>query len=127
MFVTGNLAYAKPQSQRKLNHLQMTGMSHPEDIIRDIIFPSIDKRVMKEYPGNDAATFGWQSQRIVGIVYNNNHSYDISVRIQVPDNSNSPLEYAEDLVKVRVSPSCDSPKIRCSHGFKVEIIDYEHK
>jgi hypothetical protein len=30
----------------------------PEDIIRDIVFPSIDKRVMKEYPGNDAATFG---------------------------------------------------------------------
>ncbi|MGD6960419.1 hypothetical protein ACQCWA_22885 [Rossellomorea aquimaris] len=28
----------------------------PEDIIRDIVFPSIDKRVMQEYPGNDAAT-----------------------------------------------------------------------
>ena len=127
MFVTGNLAYAKPPEPKEIKPFADDWYVTPEDIIRDIIFPSIDKRVMKEYPGNDAATFGWQSQRIVGIVYNNNHSYDISVRIQVPDNSNSPLEYAEDLVKVRVSPSCDSPKIRCSHGFKVEIIDYEHK
>ena len=127
LFVTGNLAYAKPSEPKEIKPFADDWYVTPEDIIRDIIFPSIDKRVMKEYPGNDAATFGWQSQRIVGIVYNNNHSYDISVRIQVPDNSNNPLEYAEDLVKVRVSPSCDSPKIRCSHGFKVEIIDYEHK
>lgn len=82
---------------------------------------------MKEYPGNDSATFGWQSQRIFDIVYNNNHSYDISMRLRVPNNRNSPLEYADDLVKVRVSPSCDSPKIGCNHGFKVEVIDYEHK
>lgn len=50
----------------------------PEDIIKDIIFSSIDKRVMQEYPGNGVAAFGWRLQRIVNIVYNNNHSYDIS-------------------------------------------------
>ncbi|MCM3393168.1 hypothetical protein [Cytobacillus oceanisediminis] len=99
----------------------------PEDIIRDIIFPVIDKRVIKEYGGKEASGFGWQQQRIVNIVYNNNHSYDISLRIQVPDSNNNPFEYADDLVKVRVSPSCDSPKIGCSHGFKVEVLDYEHK
>jgi hypothetical protein len=82
---------------------------------------------MKEYPCKNSATFDWESHRIVGIVCNNNHSYDISVRLRVPDNSKIPLEYAEDLVKVRISPSCDSPKIGCSHGFKVEVIDYELK
>ncbi|MFE8697614.1 hypothetical protein ACFYKT_14830 [Cytobacillus sp. FJAT-53684] len=98
----------------------------PEDIIRDIIFPYIDKRVMQEYPSNDYAAFRWQAQRIVGIVYNNNHSYDISISLQVPDERIAPVNYAQDLVKVRVSPSCDSPKIGCGHGFKVEVLDYEH-
>ncbi|GAB3789516.1 hypothetical protein [Virgibacillus kimchii] len=97
----------------------------PEDIIKDIIFSSIDKRVMQEYPGNDVAAFGWRLQRIVNIVYNNNHSYDISVKVQVPEEKNKPGYFAEDLVKVRVSPSCDSPKISCTHGFSVEVIEYK--
>lgn len=59
--------------------------------------------------------------------YINNHSYDISISLKVPDESNDPDIYAQDLVKVRVSPSCNSPKIGCSHEFKVEIVDYEHK
>lgn len=118
---------AKPPEPKEIKPFAEDWYVTPEDIIRDIIFPSIDKRVMEEYPGNDAATFGWQSQRIVGIVYNNNHSYDITLKLQVPNKRNSPLEYTDDLVKVRVSPSCDSPKIGCSHGFKVEVIDYEHK
>lgn len=42
-----------------------------------------------------------------------------------PDSNNNPFEYADDLVKVRVAPSCDSPKIVCSHGFKVEVLDYK--
>jgi hypothetical protein len=96
-----------------------------EDIISDIVFPSIDKRVMKEYGGN-AATFGWQWKRIVGIDYNRDHSYDVSIRIQVPDHSSKPFDYVEDLVKVKISPSCDSPKIGCNHDFKIEILDYKH-
>lgn len=98
----------------------------PEDIIKDIIFPSIDKSVMQAYPGNDVATFGWQLQRIVDIDYNTNHSYDIAVRIQVPAEKNKPGYFAEDLVKVRVSPSCESPKITCTHGFSVEVLEYKH-
>lgn len=35
-----------------------------EDIVLDIIFPTIDKRVMKEYGGN-AATFGWQTKELL--------------------------------------------------------------
>jgi hypothetical protein len=125
MFTTGNLANAKPPEPKEIRPFPEVWYVTPEDIIRDIIFPSIDKRVMKEYPGNNPATFGWESQRIVGIVYNNNHSYDVSVRLRIPMDSNSP-EYAEDLVKVRVSPPCDSPKIGCSHGFKVEVLEYKH-
>lgn len=126
MFATDNLVNAKPPEPKEIKPYAEDWYVTPEDIIRDIIFPVIDKRVMQEYPGNDAATFGWQSQRIVGIVYNNNHSYDISISIHVPDEKNAPGNYAHDLVKVRVSPSCDSPKIGCSHGFKVELLDYEH-
>ena len=95
-----------------------------EDIFWDIIFPTIDKRVIKEYGGNEYSGFGWGKQRIINIVYNNNHSYDLSIKIQVPDDN--PLKYVEDLVKVRVSPSCESPKISCSHGFNVEVLEYEH-
>ena len=53
-----------------------------EDIISDIVFPTIDKRVIKEY-GQDTL-FGWEWKRIVGITYNDNHSYDVSVRIEIP-------------------------------------------
>ena len=96
-----------------------------EDIILDIVFPTIDKRVIKEY-GQDTH-FGWEWKRIVGITYNDNHSYDVSVRIEIdPENSD---EYKEDLVKVRISPSCDSDKLnkeKCNHGFKIEILEYKH-
>lgn len=96
-----------------------------EDIIADIVFPTIDKRVIKEY-GQD--TFlGWEWKRIVGITYNDNHSYDVSVKIEIdPEKSD---EYKEDLVKVRIYPSCDSDKLnkeKCNHGFKIEIIEYKH-
>jgi hypothetical protein len=93
-----------------------------EDIILDIAFPTIDKRVIKEY-GKDTL-FGWEWKRIVGITYNDNHSYDLSVRIEIP--SKNPDDYKEDLVKVRISPSCDSDKLKCNHGFKIEILDYKH-
>ncbi|MEH7306059.1 hypothetical protein [Neobacillus drentensis] len=126
MFATDHLVNAKPPEPKKIKPYAEDWYVTPEDIIRDIIFPAIDKRVIKEYGGKESASFGWQQQRIVNIVYNNNHSYDISLRIQVPDSNNNPFEYAEDLVKVRVSPSCVSPKIGCSHGFKVEVLDYEH-
>lgn len=126
LFAIGHSVNAKPPEPKEIKMYSEDWYVTPEDIILDIIFPTIDKRVMEEYPGNDAATFGWQSQRIVGIVYNNNHSYDISVRLLVPDKNDLPGINKEDLVKVRVSPSCDSPKIRCKHGFKVEVIEYKH-
>ncbi|GIO26369.1 hypothetical protein [Ornithinibacillus bavariensis] len=97
-----------------------------EDIIWDIIFPAIDKKVIEEYGGQEDSGFGWQKQRIVKIVYNNNHSYDISIKIQVPTFENSPFAYSEDLVKVRIYPSCDSPKIACDNNFNVEVLDYKH-
>jgi hypothetical protein len=125
IFASDNLVNAKPPEPKEIQPHPEVGYVTTEDIIGDIIFPAIDNRVIKEYGGD--GLFGWQSQRIVGIVYNNNHSYDISVRIQVPDDRSKPDNYAEDLVKVRVSPSCDSPKIGCSHGFKVEVLDYQHK
>jgi len=96
-----------------------------EDIISDIIFPTIDKRVIKEY-GQDSL-FGWKWKRVVGITYNDNHSYDVSVRIEIPSKNSD--DYYEDLVKVRISPSCDSDKLNkfiCNHGFKIEILDYKH-
>jgi hypothetical protein len=125
MFSAVNLGHAKPPEPTEIKPHPEVGYVTTEDIIGDIIFPAIDKRVIKEYGGD--GLFGWQSQKIEGIVYNNNHSYDISIRIQVPDERSKPDNYAEDLVKVRVSPSCDSPKIGCSHGFKVEVLEYEHK
>ncbi|WP_282156296.1 hypothetical protein [Cytobacillus gottheilii] len=95
-----------------------------EDIVSDLVMPTIDKRVIKEYKGDDL--FGWEWQRIVGIKYNNNHSYDIDVKINIPSKD---INDIEDLVKVRVSPSCDSEKInkqKCNHDFNIEIIDYKH-
>ncbi|WP_156791498.1 hypothetical protein [Bacillus sp. SG-1] len=95
-----------------------------EDIVLDLIFPIVDKRVIKEYGGGPL--FDWHLQKIVGITYNDNHSYDVAVRITIPsDNGN----VKEDLVRVRVAPSCDSGKINkqvCNHGFKLEIVEYKH-
>ncbi|WP_318508733.1 hypothetical protein [Bacillus sp. T3] len=126
MFYTDNLVHAKPPEPKEIKPYAEDWYVTPEDIIRDIIFPAIDKSVIKEYGGKEASSFGWQQQRIFNIVYNNNHTYDISLKIQIPDSNNDSFEYIEDLVKVRVSPSCDSPKIGCSHGFKVEVLDYKH-
>ncbi|BAK16322.1 membrane-fusion protein [Solibacillus silvestris StLB046] len=70
----------------------------------------------------------WNRRGIVDITYNNNHSYDVTVRIDIPSeqlNGNG----KEDLVKVRISPSCDSEKINkqiCKHEFKLEILEYKH-
>src|SRR6476620_3496821 len=77
-----------------------------EDIIADIVFPTIDKRVIQEY-GEDA--FSWEWKRIMGVTYNDNHTYDITVKIEIP--SKNPLHSKEDVVKVRISPSCDSDKL----------------
>ena len=96
-----------------------------EDIILDILFPIIDKRVIKEY-GQDAH-ISWQWKRIVGMTYNDNHSYDVAVRIEIP--SKNLDDAKEDLVKVRISPSCDSDKInkqKCNHEFEIKILDYKH-
>jgi hypothetical protein len=94
-----------------------------EDIISDIVFPTIDKKVQIEYSN---ALIGWEWERIVGIKYNDNHSYDVAVRIQVPSQHN---DYVDDLVKVRISPSCESEKLnklKCNHDFKIEVLDYKH-
>ncbi|WP_087973521.1 hypothetical protein [Oceanobacillus rekensis] len=93
-----------------------------EDIIEDIVFPTIDKKVIEKYGSEDA--FGWQLSRIVGIDYNNNHSYDLSMQIKI-DIKDNPHKFTEDLVKVRIYPSCDSEKIECDHGFKIEMLDYK--
>lgn len=96
-----------------------------EDIISDLVFPTIDKRVIKEYEGDPF--FGWNWKRIVGITYNDNHSYDVAVRILIP--SKNPDKNKEDIVKVRISPSCNSEKLKklkCNHGFLIEILDYKH-
>jgi hypothetical protein len=127
IFATNNSVNAKPPEPKEIKPYAEDWYVTTEDIILDIVFPVIDRRVIKEYGGKEASGFGWQHRRIANIVYNNNHSYDISLRIQVPDTNNMPFKYAEDIVKVRVSPSCDSPKIGCSHGFKVEVLDYQHK
>jgi hypothetical protein len=126
IFTSGGFVNAKPPAPKVIKPYAEDLYVTPEDIIKDIIFPSIDNKVTLEYSGNDDAIFGWQFQRIVGIVYNNNHSYDISISIQVPEGSNALGSYSHDQVKVRVSPSCDSPKIGCNHGFKVEVLEYKH-
>ncbi|MGG3467390.1 hypothetical protein ABES02_07765 [Neobacillus pocheonensis] len=122
LFSTGNIAdAANSETVPQAENPYFT----TEDIVSDLIFPTIDKRVIKEYGGD--ALFDWQWQRIVGIKYNDDHSYDVSVRIQVP--SKKLDNYKEDLVKVRISPSCDSGKInklKCNHDFKIEILEYMH-
>ncbi|UOY92814.1 hypothetical protein MUG87_01315 [Ectobacillus sp. JY-23] len=127
IFAADNLVYAKSPEPKEIKPYTEDWYVTTEDIIRDIIFPAIDKRVIQEYGGRETSGFGWQQQRIVNIVYNNNHSYDISLKIQVPERNDGPIELREDLVKVRVSPSCDSPKIVCSHGFHVEVLEYQHQ
>ena len=97
-----------------------------EDIILDIVFPTIDKRVIQEYGGDNL--FGWELKRIASITYNDNHSYDVTISIEIPP-KNFNDEIKEDLVKVRISPSCESEKInkqKCNHEFKIEILDYKH-
>ncbi|USK32575.1 hypothetical protein LIT25_18515 [Bacillus sp. F19] len=94
-----------------------------EDIISDIIFPTVDKKVQKEYSKD---LIGWQWVRIVGINYNNNHSYDIAAKIEVNSQLNGKERYADDLVKLRIFPSCNSNKLKCRHDFKVELLDYSH-
>ncbi|MGM0789793.1 MAG: hypothetical protein ACQEUD_06840 [Bacillota bacterium] len=126
IFTSTDFVNAKPLEPKVIKPYAEDWYVTPEDIIKDIIFPSIDNKVMLEYSGNEDAIFGWQFQRIVGIIYNNNHSYDISISIQVPKGDNALGNYSHDLVKVRVSPSCDSPKIGCSHGFEVEVLEYKH-
>ncbi|MGN4126068.1 hypothetical protein ACMGD3_13820 [Lysinibacillus sphaericus] len=96
-----------------------------EDIILDIVFPYIDKRVISEYGQN--TLFDWQWKGVFDITYNDNHSYDVTVKIEIP--SKNLDDAKEDLVKVRISPSCDSDKInkqKCNHGFKIDILDYKH-
>ncbi|TSI05150.1 DUF3888 domain-containing protein [Lysinibacillus sp. BW-2-10] len=119
IFSPGQVANA--QSIKEVEGLYVT----TEDIISDILFPTIDKRVMKEY-GQDSF-YDWQWKGIVGITYNDNHSYDIQVKIEIP--ADKMEDFKEDLVKIKVFPSCDSEKInqeKCNHGFKIEILDYQH-
>jgi hypothetical protein len=90
-----------------------------EDIVRDIIFPIIDKRLIKEY-GSDASS--WYG-KIVGITYNDNHSYDVEVRTQIRSNNK------KDLVKVRIFPFCHIEKfneLKCNRGLNIEIEEYKH-
>ncbi|MEH7305485.1 hypothetical protein V7137_10290, partial [Neobacillus drentensis] len=49
MFSTDNLVNAKPPEPKKIKQYAEEWYVTPEDIIRDIIFPAIDKRVIKEY------------------------------------------------------------------------------
>ncbi len=96
-----------------------------EDIILDILLPIIDKRVKKEY-GQDTL-ISWHWKRIVSITYNDNHSYDVTVRLEIPSKNLDDVK--EDLVKVRISPSCDSDSInkqKCNHEFEIGIVDYKH-
>ncbi|PWW28896.1 hypothetical protein DFO73_105133 [Cytobacillus oceanisediminis] len=121
LFAFAPLQTVKAETDPKVEEMYIT----TEDIILDIIFPTIDKKVIKEY-GQDTL-IGWDWQRIVGITYNEDHSYDVSVRIQIP--SQNLDNNKEDLVKVRISPSCDSDKLnklKCNHNFKIELLDYKH-
>lgn len=122
LIVLTSMQVAKSETIPKAEEMYVT----TEDIISDIIFPTIDKRVIKEYGGDNRLI--WQWKRIVGITYNENHSYDVTVRIEIPS-KNLNENVKEDLVKVRISPSCDSEKInkqKCNHGFEIEILDYKH-
>lgn len=122
LIVLTSMQVAKSETIPKAEEMYVT----TEDIISDIIFPTIDKRVITEYGGDNRLI--WQWKRIVGITYNENHSYDVTVRIEIPS-KNLNENVKEDLVKVRISPSCDSEKInkqKCNHGFEIEILDYKH-
>lgn len=122
LIVLTSMQVAKSETIPKAEEMYVT----TEDIISDIIFPTIDKRVIKEYGGENRLT--WQWKRIVGITYNENHSYDVTVRIEIPSKKPNG-NVKEDLVKVRIYPSCDSEKInkqKCNHGFEIEILDYKH-
>ena len=46
-----------------------------DDIVSDLILPIIEKRVIKEYGGDN--DLNWNRRGIVDITYNNNHSYDV--------------------------------------------------
>jgi len=125
LIVLTSMQVAKSETIPKAEEMYVT----TEDIISDIIFPTIDKRVIKEYGGDNRLIWHWK--RIVGITYNGNHSYDVTVRIEIPskDINENVENVKEDLVKVRISPSCDSEKInkqKCNHGFEIEILDYKH-
>lgn len=125
LIILTSMQVAKSETIPKTEEMYVT----TEDIISDIIFPTIDKRVIKEYGGDNRLIWHWK--RIVGITYNENHSYDVTVRIEIPskDINENVENVKEDLVKVRISPSCDSEKInrqKCNHGFEIEIIDYKH-
>ena len=125
LIILTSMQVAKSETIPKAEEMYVT----TEDIISDIIFPTIDKRVIKEYGGDNRLIWHWK--RIVGFTYNENHSYDVTVRIEIPskDINENVENVKEDLVKVRISPSCDSEKInrqKCNHGFEIEIIDYKH-
>ncbi|MEK5078022.1 hypothetical protein MKX73_03320 [Solibacillus sp. FSL W7-1436] len=125
LIILTSMQVAKSETIPKAEEMYVT----TEDIISDIIFPTIDKRVIKEYGGDNRLIWHWK--RIVGITYNENHSYDVTVRIEIPskDINENVENVKEDLVKVRISPSCDSEKInkqKCNHGFEIEILDYKH-
>ncbi|QFF97849.1 hypothetical protein PB01_02930 [Psychrobacillus glaciei] len=120
------LVFTLAQVVKSETNLEVEGMYvTTEDIILDILLPIIDKRVIKEY-GQDAP-ISWHWNRIVGMTYNDNHSYDVAVRIEIPSKNLDDVKV--DLVKVRISPSCDSDSInkqKCNHGFEIEILDYKH-
>lgn len=54
-----DLVNAKSQEQKEIKPYAEDWYVTPEDIIWDIIFPVIDKRVIKEYGGKDNSGFGW--------------------------------------------------------------------
>ncbi|WP_225986148.1 hypothetical protein [Psychrobacillus glaciei] len=120
------MVFTLAQVVKSETNLEVEGMYvTTEDIILDILLPIIDKRVIKEY-GQDAP-ISWHWNRIVGMTYNDNHSYDVAVRIEIPSKNLDDVKV--DLVKVRISPSCDSDSInkqKCNHGFEIEILDYKH-
>ena len=99
-----------------------------EDIVSDIIFPVLDRRVQKEYKDEHIR---WDWDGLANIQYNSNHYYDITVRVEAhPQLIKGKDKYGTsyDLAKLRISPSCDSNKINkmvCKHGFKIEIFEYE--
>ena len=91
-----------------------------EDIVLDLIMPAVDQRVIEEYKGEPLIDWHWG--KITDIKYNTDHSYDVTVKIKIPSEHN-----LEDLVKVRVSPSCDSGKLNkwtCNHEFGIKILEY---